>query len=96
MHWQYGQLDVGINASPQKSESGLTPSKSKQTDNGKGYLLRVVSPLSVQEKLWIKFRKSLRKGYAKNIGGKERSERTTARAKRGGPDMVLEMGNAQQ
>ena len=45
----------------------LTPSKSKRADRGKGYLLRVGSPLSVQEKLRIKFRKSLRKGYAKNI-----------------------------
>ena len=34
---------------------------------GTGYLLRVASPLSSQEKLRIKFRKSLRKDCAKNI-----------------------------
>ncbi len=46
---------------------GPSQIKSRRVDSGTGHLWRVALPLSVQEKLRIKFRKSVRKGYAKNL-----------------------------
>jgi len=66
MLWLMARLGE-INAAPHESDGGLTTSISKRTDNRTGHRLKTVPPLSAQEKLQIKFRKSVRRGYVKNI-----------------------------